>query len=164
MRAGLRCQGNPAVTHRVRCQRGAGQGGSESSARHGRPFDVGRLTTSSRTSARRTYTLDKRSHRTAVTSTSGAAGSETVAGLTLMGSRLHNPATGRFPSPDPVQGGNVNPYAYPADPVNAMVSGVLGFAAYWWTDRGGHGHTTEGAVRRPSWVTETRRQDLSGLQ
>ncbi|MFF9122916.1 RHS repeat-associated core domain-containing protein [Streptomyces sp. NPDC014889] len=44
---------------------------------------------------------------------------ETVAGLTLMGSRLYNPVTGRFLSPDPVYGGNANPYVYPADPVNA---------------------------------------------
>ncbi|MGX4691883.1 DNRLRE domain-containing protein [Streptomyces sp. JNUCC 63] len=44
---------------------------------------------------------------------------ETVAGLTLMGSRLYNSETGRFLSPDPVYGGNANPYVYPADPVNA---------------------------------------------
>ncbi|MFE9256599.1 DNRLRE domain-containing protein [Streptomyces sp. NPDC006879] len=45
--------------------------------------------------------------------------SETVSGLTLMGSRLYNPQTGRFLSPDPVYGGNANAYGYPADPVNA---------------------------------------------
>ncbi|MER7764620.1 polymorphic toxin-type HINT domain-containing protein [Streptomyces sp. NPDC097619] len=45
--------------------------------------------------------------------------SETPAGFTLMGVRLYNPATGRFLSVDPVQGGNANAYEYcTADPVN----------------------------------------------
>nr|WP_157987034.1 polymorphic toxin-type HINT domain-containing protein [Streptomyces atratus] len=44
---------------------------------------------------------------------------ETVAGFTLMGVRQYNPATGRFLSVDPVQGGNANAYEYcTADPVN----------------------------------------------
>ncbi|MEX3107202.1 MULTISPECIES: DNRLRE domain-containing protein [unclassified Streptomyces] len=45
--------------------------------------------------------------------------SETLTGLTLMGVRLYNPATGRFLSTDPVYGGNANSYEYcTADPIN----------------------------------------------
>jgi RHS repeat-associated protein len=40
------------------------------------------------------------------------------AGLTLMGVRLYNPATGLFTSTDPVNGGNANAYVYPTDSVN----------------------------------------------
>ncbi|MFD1833095.1 DNRLRE domain-containing protein [Streptomyces desertarenae] len=44
---------------------------------------------------------------------------ETLTGLTLMGVRLYNPATGRFLSTDPVQGGSANAYEYAyADPRN----------------------------------------------
>ncbi|MFE7191481.1 DNRLRE domain-containing protein [Kitasatospora sp. NPDC057541] len=44
---------------------------------------------------------------------------ETPGALTLMGVRLYNPATGRFLSPDPVQGASANAYDYcNADPVN----------------------------------------------
>jgi RHS repeat-associated protein len=43
---------------------------------------------------------------------------DTVGGLTLMGARLYNPSVGLFASPDPVVGGNLTPYVYPADPIN----------------------------------------------
>ncbi|GAA2085893.1 hypothetical protein GCM10009821_29440 [Aeromicrobium halocynthiae] len=43
-----------------------------------------------------------------------------TAGLTLMGVRLYNPATGRFTSIDPVEGGSDTIYAYPTDPLNQV--------------------------------------------
>ena len=43
-----------------------------------------------------------------------------LGGLTLMGVRLYNPATGRFLSTDTVTGGNSNSYVYPADPINKV--------------------------------------------
>lgn len=48
-------------------------------------------------------------------------------GLTLMGARVYNPATGRFLSRDPLTGGNDNTYVYPADPVNMFdLNGAFG--------------------------------------
>lgn len=43
---------------------------------------------------------------------------DTIGGLTLMGARLYNPATGLFLSVDSVVGGGVNPYSYSPDPIN----------------------------------------------
>ncbi|MGW2844836.1 DNRLRE domain-containing protein [Streptomyces sp. NPDC001274] len=55
---------------------------------------------------------------------------ETVTGLTLMGVRLYNPATGRFLSLDPVYGGNANAYEYAnADPLNRY---DLDGKKSWW--------------------------------
>lgn len=39
-------------------------------------------------------------------------------GITLMGARLYNQATGLFTSLDPVYGGNETTYGYPNDPIN----------------------------------------------
>ncbi|GAB2478635.1 hypothetical protein GCM10027030_11100 [Luteococcus sediminum] len=39
-------------------------------------------------------------------------------GITLMGARLYNQATGLFTSLDPVHGGNETTYGYPNDPIN----------------------------------------------
>ncbi len=59
--------------------------------------------------------------------------SETVAGYTLMGVRQYNPATGRFLSVDPEQGGNFNAYEYcMADPVNCVdLDGKWGFKKFF---------------------------------
>ena len=43
---------------------------------------------------------------------------DATAGLTLMGVRLYNQATGSFTSTDPVPGGNSTAYSYPTDPIN----------------------------------------------
>ena len=40
-------------------------------------------------------------------------------GLILMGARVYNPTTNQFTTPDPVKGGNENPYTYPNDPLNS---------------------------------------------
>ncbi|MFE0645603.1 DNRLRE domain-containing protein [Streptomyces sp. NPDC058877] len=58
---------------------------------------------------------------------------ETLTGLTLMGVRLYNPATGRFLSMDPVHGGNANPYDYVhADPVNQYdLDGKICWSCGW---------------------------------
>jgi RHS repeat-associated protein len=46
---------------------------------------------------------------------------EALGGVVLMGVRLYHPDTGRFPQPDPVDGGSATAYDYcNADPVNAF--------------------------------------------
>lgn len=63
---------------------------------------------------------------------------ETVTGLSLMGVRLYNPATGRFLSTDPVFGGNANAYEYcVGDPVNCYdLNGTFRYSYWknpWWS-------------------------------
>lgn len=53
-----------------------------------------------------------------------------TAGLTLMGDRLYNAATGRFTSLDPEPGGSPTPYAYPTDPVNQF-----DLDGHWWGEK-----------------------------
>jgi RHS repeat-associated protein len=57
--------------------------------------------------------------------------SETVTGLSLMGARLYDSATGRFLSVDPVHGGSCNSYEYVCgDPVNMLdLDGRMAVAA-----------------------------------
>ncbi|MCC9708460.1 DNRLRE domain-containing protein [Streptomyces sp. MNU76] len=62
---------------------------------------------------------------------------ETVTGLSLMGVRLYNPATGRFLSTDPIFGGNANAYEYcVGDPVNCYdLNGTFRYSYWknsWW--------------------------------
>jgi RHS repeat-associated protein len=57
-------------------------------------------------------------------------------GLILMGARVYNPITNQFTSPDPVKGGNENPYTYPNDPINSNdFTGKLGLASSIVLDR-----------------------------
>ncbi|MGW6636512.1 DNRLRE domain-containing protein [Streptomyces cyaneofuscatus] len=57
--------------------------------------------------------------------------SETLTGLTLMGQRVYNPATGRFLSVDPVPAGSPNYYGYPADPITMVDLDGRGWSKVW---------------------------------
>ncbi|WP_078910299.1 DNRLRE domain-containing protein [Streptomyces sp. NRRL S-87] len=55
---------------------------------------------------------------------------DTLSGLTLMGARLYDPATGRFLQADPAAEGGANAYGYPADPVTMYDLG----GKWWWSE------------------------------
>jgi RHS repeat-associated protein len=59
--------------------------------------------------------------------------SDSLGGLTLMGVRLYDPATGRFLQTDPIPGGSANPYDYcTQDPINCYdLDGRWGFKKWW---------------------------------
>lgn len=57
---------------------------------------------------------------------------DNLAGLSLMGVRLYNPATGRFLSVDPVLGGSDNPYVYVNNPTDQF---DLDGRCWRWCDR-----------------------------
>lgn len=59
--------------------------------------------------------------------------SDTGSGLTVMGVRLYDSATGRFLQSDPVAGGNPNAYVYPTDPVNMSdLSGAYSYSKRYY--------------------------------
>ncbi|MEU6374579.1 DNRLRE domain-containing protein [Streptomyces sp. NPDC046909] len=62
---------------------------------------------------------------------------DALAGLVLMGARLYDASTGRFLQPDPVYGGNANPYVYPGDPVNFydLDGCAKARSCGWWCSR-----------------------------
>ncbi|MEU0313340.1 DNRLRE domain-containing protein [Nocardioides sp. NPDC006273] len=72
-----------------------------------------------------------------------AAGGDTLGGVTLMGARLYNPATGSFLSNDPIVDGGATRYAYPTDPINQTDTA----GTYWW------GKYTRGRSGSYRWVT-----------
>ncbi|MGY0066904.1 RHS repeat-associated core domain-containing protein [Streptomyces sp. QTS137] len=75
---------------------------------------------------------------------------ETLTGLTLMGVRLYNPATGRFLSMDPVYGGNLNAYEYAhADPLNRFdLDGRWSWGKKQWNRFNNKRHRVG---RNPNW-------------
>jgi RHS repeat-associated protein len=88
-----------------------------------------------------------------------------VGGIILMGTRLYNPTTGRFLTPDPVQSGSANPYDYAnQNPLNSADASGAAPTLWWAWNRGLNdlvypldwpGPTATGGLQSPYWDLNT---------
>lgn len=79
--------------------------------------------------------------------------SDTLSGVTLMGTRLYSATTGRFLSVDPVYGGNANAYVYPTDPVMAydLDGRRMACDSGWYGTRCQHHYNTSWIFYKRYW-------------